>query len=165
MKKLCTLFLAFTLLCLTACNTNPPVGTNADGSTISGNQNSGSNTGTTEKPSNGNTNSGDDSYHWDWRETMQDQVVGKSSNDLIELPSRILFEASIDDGPTRTYYYSKADGKAYVYCFDPICDHTDYTCLGNPAKAHTGWSFDRTAFINNRFYTVNAYGKIYSFAF
>ena len=156
MKKLFALFLVLLLLFLTACNHTPPVGTNADGSTETsdgGNTNS------------GNTSSGGDSYHWDWSETMQDQVVDKSSNELIELPSRILFAARIDGGPTRTYYYSKADGNAYVYCFDPLCDHTDYTCLGNPAKAHTGWYFSETVFVNNRFYILNAYGKIYSFAF
>ena len=169
MKKFFALFLAFALLFLTACNTNtPPVGTNADGSTISGNQTEGSNTGTgtetTGKPSSGNTNSGDDSYHWDWSETMQDQIVTRSSNDLIELPSRIVFEATID-GQRRTYYYSKADGNAYVYCYDPICDHTKYTCLGNPGSETSGWRFASTAFINNRFYTVDQYGKIYSFSF
>ena len=169
MKKIFTLFLAFALLFLTACNTNtPPVGTNADGSTISGNQTEGSNTGTgtetTGKPSSGNTSSGDD-YHWDWRETMQDQVViAHPSNPLIHLPSRIVFEATID-GQRRTYYYSKADGNAYVYCFDPICEHTNYTCLGNPGSYESGWRFSDTVFIDNRFYTVDQYGKIYSFAF
>ena len=98
MKKLFALFLAFSFLFLTACNTNtPPVGTNEGDSTISGNQTEGSNTGTgngtTGKPSSGNTSSGDDSYHWDWRETMQDQIVTRSSNYLIELPQFPYFAA------------------------------------------------------------------------
>ena len=169
MKKLFTLFLTLALLFLTACNTaTPPVVTDANGSTISGNQTGGSNAGTsngtTGKPSSGNTSSGNDSYHWDWRETLQDQIVTRSSNYLIELPSRIVFEATIN-GERRTYYYSKADGNAYVYCFDPLCDHTKYTCLGNPGSETSGWRFASTAFINNRFYTVDQYGKIYSFSF
>ena len=174
MKKIFVLFLSFTLLFLTACNTNPPVGTDADGSTISGKPTDGSTIsgkptdGTSGKPSSGSTEKPgetDDPYHWDWRETMQDRFVNRSSNDMINLPSRIVFQAAIDDGPKRTYYYSKADGNAYVYCYDPLCDHTKYTCLGNPQKAHTGWSFHQTFFINNRFYLIDDYGKIYSFAF
>ena len=175
MKKLFTLFLAFAFVFLTACNTTtPPVGTNSDGSTISGNQTGGSNAGTsngtTGKPSSGNTSGGntsdDDDYHWDWRETMQGQIVRKDGNDLISLPSRIVFQASInEDGMPLTYYYSKADRNAYVYCYDPLCDHTKYTCLGNPAKVQTGWYFNETAFVNNRFYIINEYGKIYSFSF
>ena len=157
MKKFFALFLAFSLLFLTSCNTTTlPVGTDANGSTISGKP-SGDNT------SSGNTNGGDD-YAWNWSETMQDQIVTRSSNDLIELPSRIVFEATID-GQRRTYYYSKADGNAYVYCYDPICDHTKYTCLGNPGSDTSGWRFVNTTFINNRFYTVDQYGKIYSFSF
>jgi hypothetical protein len=168
MKKFFALFLALAFIFLTACNTKPPVGTNADGSTISGNQtdssNSGTSNGTTGKPSNGNTNSGDD-YHWDWRETMQGQLVDNCS-ELIELPSRVVFQASInEDGMPLTYYYSKADGNAYVYCYDPLCDHTKYLCLGNPKMVNTGWFFSETVFVNNRFYLIDDHGKIYSFAF
>ena len=171
MKKLFTLFLALALLFLTACNTaTPPVVTDANGSTVSGNQTSGSNSGTsngtTGKPSGGNTSSDDDSYHWDWRETMQGQFVDRPYSELLELPSRVVFQASInEDGMPLTYYYSKADGNAYVYCYDPLCDHTKYLCLGNPKMVHTGWYFSSTVFINNRFYLLDVYGKIYSFSF
>ena len=165
MKKLFALFFAFTLLFLTACNTNPPVGTNADGSTISGKPTDGTSgkpsSGSTGKPSSGT----DETFYWDWRETMQDQFVNRGGTDMIGLPSRIVFQAAIGDGPKLTYYYSKADGNAYVYCYDPLCDHTKYTCLGNPQKAHTGWNFSSTVFVNKRFYLVDIYGKIYSFAF
>ncbi len=170
MKKLFSLFLSLSFLFLTACNITPPVGTKADGSTLSGSQ-SGDSTGTSNSnnTNNSNTNngntSGSDDYYWDWRETMQDQFVSRFDTEMINLPSRIVFEASIDDGPSLTYYYSKADGNAYVYCYDPLCDHTKYTCLGKPQKAHTGWSFNDTVFVNNRFYLIDNYGKIYSFAF
>ena len=157
MKKIFALLLSFALLFLTACNTNPPVGTDADGSTISGKPTE----GTSGKPSSGT----DETFYWDWRETMQDQFVNRGGTDMIGLPSRIVFQAAIGDGPKLTYYYSKADGNAYVYCYDPLCDHTKYTCLGNPQKAHTGWNFSSTVFVNKRFYLVDIYGKIYSFAF
>ena len=71
MKKLFTLFLAFTLLCLTACNTKPPVGTGGDGSTAP------------EAPENpGN-----------WQDDLTDQFIYRQSAllSLIELPSRIVF--------------------------------------------------------------------------
>ncbi len=136
MRKIFALFLAFTLLCLTACNTNPPVDTNMSGEMTSGTSN--------VKPGGS---------------LLQDQIVERGANKLIELSSRIVFQAS------KNFYYSKADGKAYVYCFDPICDHTDYTCLANPGSFLDGFSFINTAFVNDRFYCMTQYGKIYSFAF
>ena len=157
MKKLLALFLAFALVFLTACNTKPPVGTNADGSTASGSQ--GGNNG-------GTTNNGGNSQKWDWT-PLQGQLFS-SNHELLEIPSRIFFSDRIENNENRFYYYSKADGNAYVYCFDPLCDHTDYTCLGNPTSSSAGsgsFDVDRVDFINNRFYCVHSYGKIYSFAF
>ena len=157
MKKLFALFFAFTLLFLTACNTNPPIGTNVDGSTASGSQ--GGNNG-------GTTNNGGNSQKWDWT-PLQGQLFSFNF-ELLEIPSRIFFSNQIETTEKRFYYYSKADGNAYVYCFDPLCDHTDYTCLGNPTSTlpYVGF-FDVNSvhFINNRFYCVHSYGTIYSFAF
>lgn len=61
------------------------------------------------------------------------------------------------------YYYSKADGEFYPFCFDPFCDHRDKTkCIGamllDPLRAPDA---DRIYNINGRFYFA-AYGKIYS---
>ena len=139
MKKLFSLFLTLALLFLTSCNMNPPVDI---GKTTLGTPNESENV----KP---------------WLETLQDQIIDISSNKLIDLPSRIVFQAS----QNFYYYYSKVDGKAYVYCFDPLCNHTNYTCLANPGSFLDGFSFTNTAFINDCFYCMTQYGKIYSFAF
>ena len=87
------------------------------------------------------------------------QIVDRNSNHLIDIPSRIMFRNS------QNFYYNKADGKAYLYCFDPICNHADYTCLANPISFIEGWGVTNTALINNRFYCMTQYGKIYSFSF
>ena len=137
MKKLFALILALSLLFLTACNTKPSV----DGSTGSKKPN------VTEDVS-------------DWKESLRDQIITKQY-DIFDLSSRIVFQIGSDS----TYYYSKADGKAYIYCYDPICDHTDYTCLANPGHFTEGFGFTNTAFINDRFWCVTLYGKIYSFSF
>ena len=137
MKKIFTLFLALALVFLTACNTKPSV----DGSTGSKKPN------VTEDVS-------------DWKESLRDQIITKQY-DIFDLSSRIVFQI----GSGSTYYYSKADGKAYIYCYDPICDHTDYTCLAKPGHFTEGFGFTNTAFINDRFWCVTLYGKIYSFSF
>ena len=71
MKKIFALFLAFTLLCVTACNTKPSVGTGGDGSTAP------------EAPE----NSGN------WQDDLTDQFIYRRAAlvSLIELPSRIVF--------------------------------------------------------------------------
>jgi len=93
---------------------------------------------------------------------LKDTIIRNSCIDFMDLPSRILFE---DSG--YVFYYSKADGKAYVYCFDPLCDHSNGTCLANPDAAGSPFVFllSSTFFINNRFYAVTCIGKIFSFAF
>lgn len=159
MKKLFTLFLALALLFLTACNTaTPPVVTDANGSTVSGNLSSGTNG--TETPVGNN-----------WLDALKGQVVdAKSPCDLIDLPSRIVFEGSnlgagaYGANPTYTFYYSKADGKVYVYCFDPLCDHME--CMADPGNnIYLAWSFDNTFFYENRFYSLTDWGKMLSFSF
>ncbi len=78
-----------------------------------------------------------------------------------DLPSRIVYENG-----AMTYYYSKADGKAYVYCFDPLCEHTDGYCLSHPGNSEiSGFDFSYTFFINNRFYYHSGFGQIISFSF
>jgi len=93
---------------------------------------------------------------------LKDTIIRNSCIDFMDLPSRILFE---DSG--YVFYYSKADGKAYVYCFDPLCDHSNGTCLANPDAAGSPFVFllSSTFFINNRFYAVTCIGKIFSFSF
>ena len=159
MKKLFTLFLALALLFLTACNTaTPPVVTDANGSTVSGNPSSGTNG--TEAPVGDN-----------WLDAYRGKVVSASYlNDFIDIPSRIIFEASVEGagsyGGSMVYnfYYSKADGKAYIYCFDPLCNHME--CMAGPANnIYLAWSFYNTFFYNNRFYSLTDWGQMLSFSF
>ena len=71
MKKIFTLFLAFTLLFLTACNAKPPTGTDTGGQTTSGTTNG------SETPAGEN-----------WLAAVKGQVVdARSANELIDLPS------------------------------------------------------------------------------
>ena len=141
MKKLFSLLLACMLLFLTACNQTPP------NETTNNSQNQ-------EKP--------EDSV-------LKDTIIKDYHYDFIDTSSRILFVNPIS--PKYTCYYSKADGKAYVYCFDPLCDHSGEKCLANPHQLNNWganlpeFKFRCTFFINNRFYTMTRHGQIYSFAF
>ena len=138
MKKLFALLLAFTLLFLTACNNNPAVGTTDTGTGTANPQN--------PAPSN--------------ELELKDTIVGHYTRDFINLPSRVIYSKGM------TYYYSKADGKAYVYCFDPLCEHNDGYCMANPSNMETiGFSFEYTFFINDRFYYHTGFGQIVSFSF
>ena len=141
MKKLFALLLALTMLFLTACNNNP-----AD-STLG----TGTGTGTSNTQNQAQPNELE----------LKDTIVSNITRDFIDLPSRVVYE----QGGT-TYYYSKADGKAYVYCFDPLCEHDNGYCLAAPQSEETlGFHFGYTFFINNRFYYHTGYGQIISFAF
>ncbi len=150
MKKLFIFFLALAVLFLAGCNQTPSAGTSASG-----------------KPNGGTAVNGAEN----WQEALWGKVVYASSlNDLIDVSSRIVFEDSIagasayGSSQTYTFYYSKADGKAYVYCFDPLCDHKD--CMACPKNdTDMGWSFGNTFFYQNRFWCVTSYGKLVSFSF
>ena len=139
MKKLFALFLACTMLFLTACNQTPP------NETTSGNPQ------LQERPKDSE---------------LKDTIIRNGYSNFIDLPSRILFEYIVPGEDEYTFYYSKADGKAYVYCFDPLCDHSG-KCLANPRDDKNIFhsEFRSTFFINNRFYVVADYGQIFSMAF
>ena len=96
-------------------------------------------------------------------DTLPQGIIRNGQSYFMDLPSRIVFQ--INHGTV--YYYSKADGKAYVYCFDPLCDHSGGKCLANPEDNKNILEFELrcTFFINNRFYVVTSYGQIYSMAF
>ena len=93
---------------------------------------------------------------------FKDTIIRNGYSDFMDLPSRIVFEQS-----GQVCYYSKADGKAYVYCFDPLCDHSGGKCLANPNDFEHIPAFELRDmfFINNRFYIANQYAQICSFAF
>ncbi|MBQ2988069.1 MAG: hypothetical protein IJD59_03095 [Clostridia bacterium] len=139
MKKFFALLLAFTLLFLTACNNNP-----AD-STAGTDTGTGTGTANPQNPAPSN------------ELELKDTIVGHYTREFINLPSRVIYA----NGAMR-YYYSKADGKAYVYCFDPLCEHDDGYCL---ASSELGFTFENTFFINNRFYFHTGFGQIISFSF
>ncbi|MBE6666634.1 MAG: hypothetical protein E7603_10575 [Ruminococcaceae bacterium] len=127
------------MLFLTACNQTPP------NETTTGNlQNQ-------EQPQNSE---------------LKDTIIRNGHREFIDLPSRILFECIVPEGEEYTFYYSKADRKAYVYCFDPLCDHSG-KCLANPRDDKNIFHSElrSTFFINNRFYVVADYGQIFSMAF
>ena len=151
MKKLFALLLACIMLFLTACNETPP-----------------NETTTNNLP---NETTGSQNPEIPNESELKDVIIKYDSRYFIETPSRILFESTTGDG-MYTFYYSKADGKAYVYCFDPLCDHAGEKCLAHPRRERgreevnlPEFTFWCTAFINNRFYTVTRHGQIYSFGF
>ena len=98
-------------------------------------------------------------------DTLPQGIVKNGVSDIIDTSSRILFVNPIS--PKYTCYYSKVDGKAYVYCFDPLCDHAGGKCLANPEEFYhiPNFELSNTFFINGRFYTASQYGQIYSFSF
>lgn len=103
-------------------------------------------------------------------EDLKGKIVGIGTNRFLELPSRILFSASLSPdypvndefwGTSSDYlvYYSKADGEIYVNCFDPLCDH--YGCSGVGSVFLGSGQF----FIGDRFYEISPLGEIESFSF
>ena len=108
------------------------------------------------------TTTGNSQNHQKPEDSLPQGIVRNGFGNFLDIPSRIVFEQS-----GQVFYYSKADGKAYVYCFDPLCDHSGGKCLANPHdnKNILEFAFWCTFFINNRFYVVTTYGQIYSMAF
>ncbi len=141
MKKLFALLLALTMLFLTACNNNPADGTLGTGT--------GTDTGT-NNPQNQVQPSELD---------LKDTIVYNLNLGFIDLPSRIIYE---DEYNGMLYYYSKADGNAYAYCYDPLCEHNYGDCMANPDMRFNAWYI---FFINNRFYYPTKDGKVISFSF
>jgi len=140
MKKIFSLLLVCMMLFITSCNQTPPNET-----TTGSSQNQ-------EKPEDG---------------LPQDIIIKNGVSDFIDMPSRILFEYTVPEGEQYTFYYSKVDGKAYVYCFDPLCDHSGGKCLANLMDLEhlSVFEFRNMFFIHDRFYTANQRGQIFSFAF
>ncbi len=89
--------------------------------------------------------------------SVSDEIILGSLGWAIETPSRLLFfhnELGTWTGNTYSFgnalgvcYYSKADGNAYVYCYDPLCSHTN--CVQRT------FSIEETYLIGNRFYTFD----------
>ena len=136
MKKLFSLLLVFSLLFLTACNTTPPA----------------------------NSGSSGDPNHSEDTQTPSASIAVNKGGYFLNLPSRVIFQMGIAYGTVRNIYYSKADGKAYTYCFDPLCNHENKDCLA--AFFDAFGMGGGTVFINNRFYVADFNtGTIVSFNF
>ena len=81
----------------------------------------------------------------------------------VETKSKVIILDSVVEAPT-VFYYSKADGEFYPFCFDPFCDHRDKTkCIGtlinDPFRAAS--NARNLYYINSRLYFVIS-DKIYS---
>ena len=139
MKRVLVFFLSILLLFLTACNQTPPVNT-----------------------SNSNNTNILDNVQSPSASILQNVIIAEKNESFINLPSRVVFSNGV-----KNVYYSKADGQTYIYCFDPLCDHSDGKCLAQPVTLNTvGINFSGTKFVNNRFWcTATFLGKIVSFNF
>lgn len=88
---------------------------------------------------------------------------------ITETPSKVIFVSGII-GNNTTMYYSKVDGDFYPFCFDPLCDHKNFTgteyrtkCIGTMIKDpnRAGINARNVIYLNSRLYFV-FYDKIYS---
>ncbi len=79
----------------------------------------------------------------------QPTLYGISGKNLFyELPSRIVFTDDSGAG-IQNYYYSKADGTVYPFCFDPLCGHKiSSDCMSVQADLFA----EGPVYIGNRFY-------------
>ena len=183
MKRLITIILIFSTLCLTACN-NQTVETSTStnkteqtettsaSQTTESTQTSGTTSATQESLSSETTTEKTEIPEipkgYEIPAELQDKIIKKDNLTFLELPSRILFSHYLNsgewvgdyydiEGGQYLSYYSKADGEVYINCFDPLCEHSD-------CSAVTGFS-DNTFFIDNRFYEIYPFGQIVSYYF
>ena len=91
------------------------------------------------------------------------------SNKSVNTKSKILILDSVV-GVSTLYYYSKADGEFYPFCFDPFCDHENFDgqlykkkCIGSMISDNmrADGNANRVFYINSRIYFV-FFDKIYS---
>ncbi|MBR0234885.1 MAG: hypothetical protein IJQ37_00285 [Clostridia bacterium] len=82
--------------------------------------------GSTEAPQESTTNSGTTEPH-----NIASSGYSLKKNDhslnFVETPSKIIFLQLLAGSGAKSlvYYYSKADGEFYPFCFDPLCQHQD----------------------------------------
>ena len=109
--------------------------------------------------------SSDDPGSTDHPQQPTNSIVINSGGYFLNLPSRVIFQMNVAYGTHYNVYYSKADGKAYTYCFDPLCSHENDECLASVFWDSFGMS-GSALLINNRFY-ISQFdtGTIISFNF
>ncbi len=147
MKKAIILFFLLTSLFLTACNTETPQTSDTDRTTDT-TQTTTASTSTTETTSTAQTS--DTTEKTEVSDTTQttETTVGQTEipevrnpdvvlfgrdviGDFFETPMGIAFSSKQKNGGSdRLAYYVPEEGKAYIYCFDPTCDHSR-NCVAN----------------------------------
>ena len=160
MKKLIALFLILSTLCLTACNnqtveTSTSTNKTEQTETTSVAQTTETTENTNDIPTSQTSTSADEKPN-----EKKPSVEFGNGKFFIELQSRILFlrhnqgkwfgNKYVTTGSDRLAYYSKADGAAYIFCFDPLCDHQTGDCLSTPGMFRSVYCQ-----YNNRFYQSN----------
>ena len=101
--------------------------------------------------------------------TTEREVFTEEKNDIAYYPSPDPFSET----PTRLlyvnsgviYYYNKLTAENYIFCFDPLCKHNDYSCISWKFEmASYGWQTIRYSAYDNRFYALRGQ-QFCSFAF
>ena len=174
MKKFSALLLVIAMLFLTACHQETAETSASASDTLQTEITSSQTTDTTQTIETTTQKIPDQTEHTispEVPEHLKGQLVGIGTNkNFIELPSRILFTATLSTdypvgdeywGTSSDYlvYYSKADGEIYVNCFDPLCDHYGCSAVGFVSVGSSQF------FIGERFYELNPMGEILSFSF
>ena len=96
-----------------------------------------------------------------WSESVQKQgevTVFSRMDNICETPTRVLYVLD-----ATVHYYNKLDGEAYVFCFDPLCRHSD-TCISQKFLKIDERQPIRYCETNNRFYALRGKSLI-SFSF
>ena len=105
-------------------------------------------------------------------ESFKPSGYAPTMTNTLETRSKVLiFEAVSASHPKDVvYYYSKADGEFYPFCFDPFCDHKPksdgdkpvFGCVGNALyDRRARQPGEKCAYINSRIYFVY-FDAIYS---
>ena len=152
MKKIIAILLILSTLCLTACN-NQTVETSTSTSKTEQTENT-STSQTTENIQTSETTASSETTSVS--ETKPYVTFGQNTR-FTEMDSRILFTRKnkgnwignkyITIGSDRLAYFSKANKEAYLFCFDPLCDHK-INCTSLPGMLTYMVFCD----YNNRFY-------------
>ena len=96
-------------------------------------------------------------------ETKLEPYASSRYHACIEMKSRVLMA---DSQTNNMYYYSKADGESYVFCFDPLCQHTVQERCVSQLFCNTFSTASQIIYSerNNRIYIVRGQ-QIYSVSF
>ena len=88
------------------------------------------------------------------------------ATNVVETRSKVILMNYLSGGTNdikAVYYYSKADGEFYPFCFDPFCDHNNYNaqtqtytpkCIGAILRDpfFSKWDLSSLVYLNSRLY-------------